>query len=311
MPVREGFALRDPQLLRDEVEAGDRLGDRVLDLDAAVELEEMERAVLHDELDRPGAPVADGATERDGRLEERLAQLCVEAGSRRLLEHLLVPPLHGAFPLAERDHVPVRIREQLHLDVTRAFEVALEIERPVAECADGLPLGCLQRLVELPGRAHHPHAAPAASRCGLHDEREADLLRRALGQRRHACLARDPLRRELVTAEPQRLRRRPDPREPRRLDRLGEVRVLRQEPVARMDRVGACRLRRADVLLGVEVARDLDRLVGRARVQRPRVVGRDHRDRRDALAPARAEDAQRDLSAVRHEQLPDRHEREL
>ncbi len=283
----------------------------MLDLDTAVELEEVERAVLHDELDRPGAAVADGATERDGRLEERLAQLRVEAGSRRLLEHLLVPPLHGAVPLAERDHVPVRVREQLHLDVARALEVALEIERPVAERADRLALSGFERLVELARRAHDPHAAPAASRCGLHDEREADLLRRALGQRRHARLARDPLRRELVAAEPQRLRRRPDPREPRSLDRLREVRVLREEPVARMDRVRARRLRRADVLLGVEVARDLDRLVGRARVQRPGVVGRDHCDRRDALPPARAEDAQRDLAAVRHEQLPDRHDGEL
>ena len=95
------------------------------------------------------------------------------------------------------------------------------------------------------------------------------------------------------------------------LDRLGEVRVLREEAVAGVDRVRAHRLRGADVLLGVEVARDLDGLVRRAGVQGPGVVGRDHRDGRDPLLATRAEDAQRDLAAVRHEQLPDRHEREL
>ncbi len=141
--------VRDPQLLRDQIEAGDRLGDRVLDLDAAVELEEVERAVLEHEFDRARASVADRAPEGDRRLEQRLTQPRVEARRRRLLEHLLVSSLHRAVALAERDDVPVRVREQLHLDVARALEIALEVERPVAERADGLALGRLERLVEL------------------------------------------------------------------------------------------------------------------------------------------------------------------
>ena len=75
-----------------------------------------------------------------------------------------------------------------------------------------------------------------------------------------------------------------------------------------MDRVGAACLRRADVLLRVEVARDLDELVGRARVQRAAIVGRHDGDRLDAELAARAEDADRDLSPVRDEQLVDRHD---
>jgi hypothetical protein len=61
----------------------------------------------------------------------------------------------------------------------------------------------------------------------------------------------------------------------------------------------------------MEVARDLDRLVGRARVQGSGVVGRNHRDGRDSPLATGAEDAQRDLAAIRHEQLPDRHDGEL
>ena len=55
---RESFAAGDSDLPFDEVDAGDHLGDRVLDLQAGVHLEEEELAVLIDELDRAGVVVA-------------------------------------------------------------------------------------------------------------------------------------------------------------------------------------------------------------------------------------------------------------
>ena len=90
---------------------------------------------------------------------------------RRLLEHLLVAPLHRAVALSERDHVSVCVREQLHLDVARPLEVALAVERAVAEGSRRLALGCRERLVELGrqtgrrafrGRRHLPPPSPAA-----------------------------------------------------------------------------------------------------------------------------------------------------
>src|SRR5207247_1719566 len=122
---RERLAGGKPQLLCDEVDAGDRLGDGMLDLDPAVQLEEEELAAGEHELDGGGAPVADRARERDRRLAHARAQLRVERGRRRLLEHLLVAALHGALALAERDDGAVGIGEQLDLDVTRTLEVAL------------------------------------------------------------------------------------------------------------------------------------------------------------------------------------------
>ena len=59
----------------------------------------------------------------------------------------------------------------------------------------------------------------------------------------------------------------------------------------------------ADVLVRVEVRRDLDHLVGGAGVQRARVVGRDDRDGAEAELACGAEDAQRDLPAVGHQHL--------
>ena len=57
---REPLAPRDPDLPLHQVDAGDHLGDRMLDLQPGVHLEEVERAVLvEQELDRAGVGVAD------------------------------------------------------------------------------------------------------------------------------------------------------------------------------------------------------------------------------------------------------------
>src|SRR5439155_12898675 len=87
---------------------------------------------------------------------------------------------------------------------------------------------------------------------------------------------------------------------------LREVRVLGEEPVAWVDRIRAGRLRGADVLLGEEVAADLDRLGGEARVQRASVVRSDDGHRLDRELAARAEDAHGDLAAICDEKLADR-----
>ncbi len=62
LPLSHGKRLagRDPDLLAHDVDAGDRLGDGVLDLHARVHLEEVVGAVSVEEaLDRPGRAVAD------------------------------------------------------------------------------------------------------------------------------------------------------------------------------------------------------------------------------------------------------------
>ena len=94
---------------------------------------------------------------------------------------------------------------------------------------------------------------------------------------------------------------------------LGEVRALGQEPVARVDRVGAGDLRRADDRRHVEVALgrprrpDADVLVGEPDVQRVLVGLRVDGHGLDAHLPARQDDAQRDLAAVRDQDLLEHH----
>ena len=92
-------------------------------------------------------------------------------------------------------------------------------------------------------------------------------------------------------------------------EHLGEARVLGQEAVARMDRVGAGDLAGGDQRRDVEIAvagrrrADADALVGEPHMHRVGIGGRMHRDGRDAELLAGAQDAQRDLAAVGDQDL--------
>ena len=80
--VPELLAGRDPEHLADQVDAGDLLGDAVLDLEPGVDLEEGDRAVLADEeLARAGADVAGLAQDRLGGLVERVIWSSVRNGA--------------------------------------------------------------------------------------------------------------------------------------------------------------------------------------------------------------------------------------
>jgi hypothetical protein len=93
---RERLAGGDAQLQLDEVEAGDALGDRVLDLQAGVHLEEVELAAgVEHELDGAGADVVDRPGGGDGGGAHAGAQL---RGRRRARATPRRPSGGGAGP---------------------------------------------------------------------------------------------------------------------------------------------------------------------------------------------------------------------
>src|SRR5881392_1571731 len=80
-------------------------------------IEEVERPVrTHQELHRAQVLIAQRPRAGERGLRQRGAEAGRERGRRRLLEELLVPPLHGAVALAERDQTAVPVAQQLHLD---------------------------------------------------------------------------------------------------------------------------------------------------------------------------------------------------
>ena len=173
---RELLAGGDADHLLDEIDAGDQLGDGMLDLQARVHLQEVERAVLAgDELHRAGAVVADGLGQRDRLLAHGLARLGVEQRRGRLLDHLLVAALDRAFALAEVDDVAVLVAQHLDLDVARVLDELLDEHAVVAEARLGLRAGEREALLGLLGAVGDAHALAAAAGRGLDHHGIADL----------------------------------------------------------------------------------------------------------------------------------------
>ena len=254
----------------------------------------------------------------------RLAQLGADGGRRRLLDQLLMAPLDRAVALAEMDDVAVRVREHLHLDVARILEVLLDVDRRVGEVRQPFALRRLERLRRLVGGVDDLHALPAAARGRLDQQRVADLLAERdhlgggadrigrAGDDRHARGLHRLPRAGLRAHQLDRGRRRPDPDEARSLDRARERGVLGEEAVPGMDRPGARSLGRGEQLLddeialGRRVAAEREGLVGVARMLRDAVGIGVNGDRGDPQVAQRAEDANRDLAAIRDEDFRER-----
>src|SRR5205807_10129516 len=115
---------RDADLPFDEIGAGDRLGDRVLDLQPRIHLHEIEilTVMLGDELDGAGADIADRTRRGDRHFAELVALSLAEPRRGRLLDNLLVAALDRAVAFPEMHDIALRIAKHLHLDMARPLE---------------------------------------------------------------------------------------------------------------------------------------------------------------------------------------------
>ena len=323
--VGEGLAGGDPDLGLHEVDVRHLLGDGVLDLDPRVHLDEhvpagVRAGGVEQELDGAGVDVADLPSEGHRVSAERVADGRVERRGRRDLDDLLVPALHGAVPFEQVHGLAGGVREDLDLDVPGPQDRLLDEQGGVAERALGLTHGRAQRLTQLCRVVDAPHPPPAAARHGLREDREADLLggrhelvdvrgRGGRPQHRHPGRAGGLDRTHLVARHREHPRRRPHEGDARRRARAGQARVLGQEAVPRVHRVGARLPRHPDDLVDVEVGPDrvtalADQvgLVGLRAVDGVAVLPREHGDRPDAQLVRGAEGPDGDLAAVGDEE---------
>ena len=157
------------------------------------------------------------------------------------------------------------IGDHLGLDVTRLVEITLDEALTAAEGGDGLAGGRVEQFGNLLEGAGDLHAAPAATEGRLDRDRHAVLA----GERHHLvgvldrigcarhqgslCAGGDMAGGDLVAEVADGLRAGPDPDQPGVDDGLGEVGVLRQEPVSRVDGVGAGFRRGVEDLAEVQV----------------------------------------------------------
>ena len=269
LPLREGqlLARRHHDLRAHDVDAGDPLGHRVLDLHTRVHLDEIELAVLVQKLEGAGAAVADFLAGGHAALANALDQAARNARCRPFFDHLLVAPLHGAIALAQVDRVAVLVGKDLDLDVARVLEKLLHVHRRVVEGRRRLGLGGLHRVQQRRLGVHHAHAAPATAARRLDDDRVANRLGDALDRRRvvgqftfgarhagHPGLDHGLLGRHLVAHDADRLGRRADELEAALLHTLGKVGVFAEKAVAGVDGFGIGHFSRRDDGRHVQIA---------------------------------------------------------
>ena len=267
---------------------------------------------------RAGADIADLAHQLHGGGAQALAQLGRHAGGGRFFQDLLVAALRGAVALAQVDGAAVGVAEDLHLDVARFLDQALQQQVAVAEGGHGFGARRGQqfaqlRVVDVVAAAH---AAAAAAGAGLDHQRRADaaglghqrvdVLRRARIARQagHADALRQLLGRGLVAQRVDGLGRGPDEDDAGLAAGTREVGVLRQEAVARMHRTGAGALAGIDDQRDVQVAvprrsgAQAQRGVGQLHMARVAVGVGVHRHRAQAHGAGSADHAAGDLAAV-------------
>ena len=180
----------DAQLPFDQIQACDHFRHRMLDLQAGIDLHEMEITVWpDDELDRAGVDVIDRMRGSNRSLAHARTQFGREKRRGRFLNHLLIPALRRTFAFAQMDDVAVRIAEDLEFDMPRMCDVTLQQYTIAAERILRFALAGFQCGGELVDRTHDAHALAAAAVRGLDHQRIADTVRFCLQQRSVLCLA--------------------------------------------------------------------------------------------------------------------------
>jgi hypothetical protein len=220
--------------------------------------------------------------------------------------------------------IAVIVGQDLKFDVPRPLEEFLHVDLRIAERCERFRLGHADRVQKRSVRVNHAHAAAAAAARGLDDQGIADVLGDAeilvcvgadgpIGTR-HAgdagCL-HDLDRRDLVAHQADGLGARTDEYEAAFFDALGEIGVLREKPIARMDGDRVGHFRGADDGGHVQVGKaglgrpDAHGLIGQQNVLGIEIGGRMHGDRLDTEFAAGTKNAKRNLAAIRDDDFFD------
>ena len=323
----QGFACRHTQLQFHEIKAGDRLGNRVFDLQARVHLHEPEPVLAQragavgDEFHRARAPVADAAGGLDRRLGHRGTDGFGHAGGGGFLDDLLVAALQRAVAFIKMDRGAVRVGEDLHLDMAGRGDVFLDQTGGVAEAGLCLTGGAFEGGGKGGRVLDKPHPLAAAARAGLDQDRVADGLRLArqafgvlvlavvAGHDGDACAFHQPLGRVLQAHGADGAGGGADEDKASRFDSFDETGVFREKAVAGVDGFGPGAQRGSDDGCAVQVAfrdgggADADGFVGQRDVERLRIgVGVDG-DGSDAHPAGGGDDAGGDFTPVGDQDL--------
>ena len=314
----------DKNLLLDQIDPAHLFGDRMLDLQARVHLEEIVIALpVHQEFDRSGSEITDRTGRSNGITPHTLPQLRSHQGRRTLFDDFLVAALHGALPLAQVDHMAEPVSQHLEFDVVRLFDKPFDVDGIVAERSHRLGTGSLKSFAHVRFPPHQPHTLSASALRRLQHHRKTDPAAHLDGLiSRHKILLRaghygNPgfdhraARRNLIAHQLDRFGRGANKNYSRFTALAGERGVFGQKTVTGMDRVGTASAGHLQNPVPVQVA--LLRsgapytisLIGIENMPRSPVrLGKD-RYGNDPHFPAGTHHPQSDLPAIGNQYLPD------
>ena len=328
--IGEALPSGDTQLQGDQIKTRDGLGHRMLHLQARIGLDEGEgtlavRIGLGIDQKLKGAETAIGAGlgHAEGGIDKPLAQSGGQARAWRDLDQFLMLALERTFALTKgQNHLPVA--NNLNLDVTRAADQALDIEPTIAKGRLGLRSAALIGRLDLIGLGNDPHATATAACQGLDHHGPVRTLssKKGLGLiQRHGPIdpgqqgntqpRRQIPRRPLIAKQGQHFRTWADKDQTRLGAGGGEIGVLAQEPVARMDSIAALSLGHGNDRRPVQIGpcpHTLERHgdVSLLDVQGGRIILGKDRDGGHAKVSGGPKDANGDLAAIGDEQAGER-----
>ncbi len=319
---RQLLARGHAQLQFDEVETRDCLCYRMLDLQARIYFKKVKIAIrIHQELSCPRVRIARFARQANRSLAHRSAQFRRHKWRWRFFDHLLVPPLHRTFALAEVNDVPMCVGEDLHLDMPGPVEIFLDVNALIAKGVERFGSCIAPRRGEFMGASHHAHALAAASRNGFQQYGVPDLIGNAARcfelrdwfanarNHRHTGAKSKFAGGRLCAKALHRLGRRPDKGDACIGAGAWQFGIFREETVPGMKRVASGSQRDIHELIDAQIAfarrRRPDRVgfVGHAHVQRGAIDVAVNGYTGDAEIAASAQNAHRNFPAISNEQL--------
>eukprot|EP00128_Syssomonas_multiformis_P014383 Colp12_sorted_trinity150504_noHs@19408 len=177
LPQWECLPRRYLELPLDEVDTGDHLGDRVLDLQAGVHLHEVEPLLgVHDELNSPCADVVHCLRCTHSRQANSFPHLWPEIRRWGLLDDLLVPSLHTAITFKEVHSIPVCVSKDLNFDVSGTDNIFLNKNMVIVERLHGFSSRRLKHAFKVFGPLHNAHTLATTSHDSLNQDGVSNLV---------------------------------------------------------------------------------------------------------------------------------------
>src|SRR5262245_14820554 len=110
----------NPDLLENQIDVGDHLGHRVLDLNARVHLDEIEFAVFVEKLDGADPEIADLTHGFRDRFADHIARTRAECGRGAFLPDFLMATLQRALALPHENRLALALTKVQDYELTRS-----------------------------------------------------------------------------------------------------------------------------------------------------------------------------------------------